>query len=111
MVHRFTDSLEHIKTAHKERSEQLHAVEKAKHALEAAKREAAAKQEAREMHQMACRMLMDHIQTPRILDDDGNEWQYELKTDPEQAEFWSTHRIKKSEIKLNQLVKRKGKDM
>lgn len=70
----FTDSLEHIKTAHKERSEQLHAVEKAKHALEAAKREAKAKQEAREMHQMACRMLMDHIQTPRMLDDDGNEW-------------------------------------
>jgi len=35
-----------------------------------------------------------------ITDEDGNEWQYELKTDPEQAMFWSTHRIKKSEIKI-----------
>lgn len=35
-----------------------------------------------------------------ITDDDDKEWEYELKTDPPQAMFWSTHKIKKSEIKI-----------
>ena len=35
-----------------------------------------------------------------ITDNDGKNWGYRLKTDPEKAMYWSTYKIKKSEIKI-----------
>tara|TARA_Y100000592_G_scaffold83357_1_gene133090 strand:- start:93 stop:356 length:264 start_codon:yes stop_codon:yes gene_type:complete len=35
-----------------------------------------------------------------ITDDDGHSWQFTLNTDPPQAMYWSTYRIKLSHIKV-----------
>lgn len=32
--------------------------------------------------------------------ENGEEVQYELKTDPEEAQYWTTYRLKKSDIKI-----------
>lgn len=36
----------------------------------------------------------------------GQTIQYELKTDPEEAQYWTTYRLKKSDIKLKVKVDR-----
>ena len=36
----------------------------------------------------------------------GEKIQYDLNTDPKEAQYWTTHRLKKSEIKLKVKVDR-----